>query len=46
MLEEDYHSNDDATVEEIRTKLFEKPIDIERIQSYHDINGDKRIDIW
>ncbi len=42
MLEEDYSSNDTN----ICTNLFQLPIDIEHIQSYHDINGEKREEIW
>ena len=42
MLEEDYTSSD----MKICNNLFQLPIDIEHIQSYHDSNGDKRDDIW
>lgn len=42
MLDEDYTS----TNKSIPDKLFRSHIDIEHIQSYHDINGEKRDDIW
>jgi hypothetical protein len=46
MLEEDYKTTDKSEIEKIKNVLFETPIDIEHIQSYHDSNGDKREDIW
>jgi hypothetical protein len=46
MIEEDYRTTDREKIEIIRKLLFESPIDIEHIQSYHDINGEKREDIW
>ncbi|MBK6834488.1 MAG: HNH endonuclease [Bacteroidetes bacterium] len=42
MLEENFTSTDIK----ICNNLFQLPIDIEHIQSYHDSNGDKREDIW
>lgn len=46
MLEEDYRATDQAKIHEIRSKLFDSPIDIEHIQSYHDKDGKVRQDIW
>ncbi|MEY4572395.1 MAG: hypothetical protein RLZ10_1634 [Bacteroidota bacterium] len=46
MLEEDFMTSDENKIEIIRKSLFENEIDIEHIQAYHDINGDKREDIW
>jgi hypothetical protein len=46
MLEEDYKTSEKSEIEKIKNVLFETPIDIEHIQSYHDSNGDKREDIW
>lgn len=46
MIDEDFKSNDKSKIEAIRKALFDTAIDIEHIQSYHDINGDKREEIW
>ncbi|OJX49784.1 MAG: hypothetical protein BGO88_08490 [Flavobacterium sp. 38-13] len=46
MLDEDYRTSDVKEVENIRKRLFDTPIDIEHIQSYHDSNGEKREDVW
>lgn len=46
MLDEQYKTTDAAAIATIATGLFESPVDIEHIQSYHDSNGDKREDIW
>lgn len=46
MLEEDYSSNNKEQITSLVKLLFESPIDIEHIQSYHDSNGDKREEIW
>ena len=46
MLEEDYKTSDGGEIEIIRKKLFETQIDIEHIQSYNDIQGEKRDKIW
>jgi hypothetical protein len=42
MLEENYTSSDIK----ICSNLFQSPIDIEHIQSYHDIDGNKREGVW
>jgi hypothetical protein len=46
MLEEDYRTTDEKEINNLKFKLFDSPIDIEHIQSYHDSNGERREDIW
>ncbi|WP_433901054.1 DUF262 domain-containing protein [Sphingobacterium puteale] len=46
MLHEDYYSNNAKELQEIRKQLFENPIDIEHIQSFHDKDLKKRELIW
>lgn len=42
MLEENYKTLDFKEIQDIRTKLFDNPIDIEHIQSYNDENKVER----
>lgn len=46
MLEEDYKTSFHEKIENLKKSLWETPIDIEHIQSYHDKDGEKREDIW
>ena len=46
MLEENYKTDDEKLIEQLKKILFSTAIDIEHIQSYHDSNGEKREDIW
>lgn len=46
MLEEDYKTSFKERIENLKKNLWETPIDIEHIQSYHDKDGEKREDIW
>lgn len=46
MLHENYYSNNANELQEIRKQLFENPIDIEHIQSFHDKDLEKRELIW
>jgi len=46
MLDEEYLSVDSEKIKSIRVKLFDSPIDIEHIQSYHDKNGNIRQAVW
>ncbi len=46
MLEEDYKTSFKDKIQHIERTLWETAVDIEHIQSYHDINGEKREDIW
>jgi len=42
LLEEDYKTTTPAEIKDIKSKLFDKPIDIEHIQSYNDENKVER----
>ncbi len=46
MLEETYEAIDKDSTNKISNQLFGSPIDIEHIQSYHDIDEKKRNSIW
>lgn len=46
MLDEDYKTEQEVQINTIRRALWETPIDIEHIQSYHDSNGERRDDVW
>lgn len=46
MIEEDYKSTEKDKVDSIQNKLFNSPVDIEHIQSYHDKDGKIRESIW
>ena len=46
MMEEDYKATEKDKVNSIKKKLFDIPIDIEHIQSYHDKDGKLRKTIW
>ena len=46
LLDEDYLTTDKNKIKEIVRKIFQIPVDIEHIQSYHDRNGEKRQDVW
>jgi hypothetical protein len=46
LLDEDYLTTDKDKIKEIVHKIFQIPVDIEHIQSYHDRNGEKRQVVW
>jgi len=46
MIEEDYKATEKEKIEAIQNKLFNIPVDIEHIQSYHDKDGKIREAIW
>jgi hypothetical protein len=46
MLEEDYKTDNLVQINKIKKALWETPIDIEHIQSYHDSKGERREEIW
>ncbi|MFZ7132260.1 MAG: DUF262 domain-containing protein [Eubacteriales bacterium] len=46
MLEEDYKTTDQEKIGNVKHMLFEFPVDIEHVQSYHDSDGERREDIW
>ncbi len=46
LLEENYQTEDQKEIENLKDKLFHNDIDIEHIQSYHDRDGNKREDVW
>lgn len=46
MMEEDYKATEKDKIISIQNKLFDIPVDIEHIQSYHDKDGKLRKTIW
>lgn len=46
MIDEDYKSTEKHKIDSVQNKLFNSPVDIEHIQSYHDKDGKIRQSIW